>query len=72
MQPAGLYLSNECALKRKDRWNSFNQGVAEYPQMGHAEKVPVQTMSKPISSVHYLPMHGVQGSKLYDKAEHCL
>ena len=53
------YLSNEHALKRKDRWNSFNQGVAEYLQMGHAEKVPVQTMGRLVSSVYYLPMHGV-------------
>ena len=53
------YLSNEHALKRKDRWNSFNQGVAEYLQMGHAEKVPVQAMGRPVSSVYYLPMHGV-------------
>ena len=53
------YLCNERALKRKDRWNSFNRGVAEYLQMGHAEKVPVQAMGKPVSSVYYLPMHGI-------------
>ena len=54
------FLINERSLKKKDKWNSFHQGVSEYLETGHAEKVPPQDMGRPHSESYYLPMHGVE------------
>ena len=53
------YTSNERSLKRKNQWDSCHQGVGEYLELGHAEKVPSQELSQPAFSTFYLPMHGV-------------
>ncbi len=53
------YKQNERALKSKGRWDSFHQGIEEYLQLGHAEKVPQQDLDKPSADIFYLPMHGV-------------
>ena len=53
------YTSNERSLKRKNQWDSFHQGVGEYLELGHAEKVPSQELSQPAFTSFYLPMHGV-------------
>ena len=53
------YKQNKRALKNKGCWDSFHQGVEEYLQMGHAEKVPQQDLDRPSTDVFYLPMHGV-------------
>ena len=58
------YTSNEWSLKRKNQWDSFHQGVGEYLELGHAEKVPLQELSQPAFSTFYLPMHGMVKEEL--------
>ena len=53
------YCQNERSLLKKGTWPQFETCVLEYPQLGHAEKVPADDLSKPADSHYYLPMHGV-------------
>ena len=47
------------ALKRKGKWESFQDVINDYFTSGHAELVPEEDMKKPTSNIFYLPMHGV-------------
>ena len=46
------------ALKRKGKWENFQEVINEYFISGHAELVP-EGMKKPTFNVFYLPMRGV-------------
>lgn len=53
------FLNNERSLQRRGALTQFNDTVAEYGNLGHAEKVPEHDLDKPSESVYVLPMHGV-------------
>ena len=40
-------------------WATFQEVVQEYLDLGHAEPVPLTSISTPPSTHYYLPMHGV-------------
>ena len=50
-------VSTEMALKRKDKWESFQEVINDYFISGHAELVLEEDMKKPMSNVFYLPIH---------------
>ena len=50
------FLQIERSLARKGKISEFNAVLDEYLSMGHAEAVPVAELSKPHSSVFYLPI----------------
>ena len=52
-------VSTEMALKRKGKWESFQEVVNDYFISRYAELVPEEDIKKPMSNVFYLPMHGV-------------
>ena len=46
-------------LHKHGNWDKFQSVVQECFELGHAEQVPDQDMSKVPSSVFYMPMHSV-------------
>ena len=56
-QALSRYLSNERSIIRRDIWESFQQTVKTYFDLGHAERVPPE--DKPPLPHFYLPMHAV-------------
>ena len=53
------FLSLECNLHSKGQFNKFGEVIQEYFDLGHAEIVPAEDLTKPPSQVFYLPMHAV-------------
>ena len=53
------YLSNERSLQHKGTWNQVSKEVKNYFDLGHAEPVSPEDLSKPENQCYYLPMHGV-------------
>ena len=53
------YYTNERSLHKHGNWDKLQSVVQEYFDLGHAEQVPDQDMSKVSSSVFYMPMHSV-------------
>ena len=53
------FLSLECTLHSKGRFQDLSQVMEEYFEMGHAEAVPKADLDKPCEDVFYLPMHAV-------------
>ena len=53
------YLSTERTLKRKGVWDDYSNNIQEYFQLGHAEAVPPEDLTRPENQCFYMPMHGV-------------
>ena len=53
------FQQNWTSLTKRGRWEDFQRAVAEYGELGHAEPVPLQDLSKPPEESYYMPMHGV-------------
>ena len=51
--------ANERSLIRKGIWESFQQVVQEYLDLGHAQLVPMPALQLPPEYSYYMPMHGV-------------
>ena len=50
---------NVKSLRRKGKWQAFEEALKDYVVKGHAERVPDADLLKPESQSYYLPMHGV-------------
>ena len=61
-QAVRRFLSLECSLNSRGRFQEFEPVMREYVDLGHAELVPSKDMEKPESQVFYLPMHAVYKS----------
>ena len=59
-QAVRRFLALERSLRAKGNFNEFNAVIQEYFHLGHAEKVPVLDLHKPVEQVFYLPMHAVR------------
>jgi hypothetical protein len=53
------FLSLERSLHYKGQFEKFGEVIQEYFDLGHAEIVPTEDLTKPPSEVFYLPMHAV-------------
>ena len=53
------FLSLERSLRFKGQSEKFGEVIQEYFNLGHAEIIPAEDLSKPPSQVFYLPMHAV-------------
>jgi hypothetical protein len=53
------FLSLERSLRYKGQFDKFGEVILEYFDLGHAEIVPAEDLTKPPSEVFYLPMHAV-------------
>ena len=53
------FQQNRTSLMKRGRWEDFQRAVAEFGELGHAEPVPLQDLSKPPEESYYMPMHGV-------------
>ena len=58
-QAVRRFLSLECSLNQKNKFQEFENVMQEYLDLGHAEPVPSKDMDKPPSEVFYLPMHAI-------------
>ena len=54
------FLSLQCALRSKGKFENFIHIMQEYFTMGHAEPVVKEDLNTPCQDVHYLPMHVVK------------
>ena len=54
------FLTLERSLRLKGNFEEFDAVISEYFHMGHAEKVPVVDLHKPVDQVFYLPIHAVR------------
>ena len=58
LQAMRRFQQNRTSLMKRGRWEDFQRAVAD-GELGHAEPVPLQDLSKPPKESYYMPMHGV-------------
>ena len=59
-QTVRRFLSLERTLRARNQFVEFGKVINEYFDLGHAELVPSEDLSKPSHEVFYLPMHAVR------------
>ena len=59
-QAVRRFFALERSLRSKGQFESFDDVMEEYFQMGHAEPVPAADLENPQQEVFYLPMHAVR------------
>ena len=59
LQAVKWFQANEASISRCGTRQTFQDGVQEYLDLGHAEPVPVQDLKLPHSQTYYMPMHAV-------------
>ena len=58
------FLSLECSLQSKDKFQGLSNVVKEYFDFNHAEPVPEADLSKPCKDVFYIRMHVVMKARV--------
>lgn len=59
-QAVRRFLTMERSLHSRNQFAEFASVVTEYFALGHAERIPVVDMQKPVSQTFYMPMHAVR------------
>ncbi len=59
-QAVRRFLALERSLRAKGNFKEFDTVIQEHFHLGHAEKIPVLDLHKPLEQVFYLPMHAVR------------
>ena len=58
-QAVRCHKQNVRSLKRKGKWQEFEEAVWDYAKRGHSERVPADDLLKSECDCFYMPMHGV-------------
>ena len=58
-QAVRRHKQNVRSLKRKGKWQEFEEAVWDYAKRGHSERVPADDQLKSECDCFYMPMHGV-------------